>query len=311
MKKIEKRIRIIEGKHKEADAYREIIQRVKLKCADVNPASGVIILSLVSDTYNIYNVTHRILPQLASEFIGWKNNNGIPIKIVVRPDSGEAEKVLFGYKNRSGDDFFQMILLADKVAEDMNIGYEEAREIVSKGIFQILFDQFGYTVNSKGFRVLHPQIGLLQGDGVSYKAIAKIYPIMIEEKIDIMNLVFGSGGKYLQAHDRDEQKFAIKATHVIINDEEFDIEKSPITDAGKKSKKGYLKLVQTGDNWSTFKTLQHGDEGFEEAKDELIPVFLNGEILVDYTFSQLRENSVIKESEYILLEQAEEIGEKI
>lgn len=292
------------GRHKESDAYREIIQRIKAKCADVNPASGVIILSLVSDTYNIYNVCHQILPKLASEFIGWKNNNGIPIKIVIRPDSGEAEKVLFGYDGKSGMDFFEAYQLGDKVAKDMGISSDEGREIVTKGVFQILFDKFGYTTNSKGFRVLHPQIGVLQGDGVSYKAMSYLYPIMIEKKIDIMNLVFGSGGKYLQAHDRDEQKYAIKATHVIMEDEiGIDIEKNPITDAAKRSKKGYLKLVQTGDNWSTFKTLQSGDPGFDEAKDELVTVFLNGEILVDYTFAEVRKNSSLKESEYLLLEE--------
>jgi nicotinamide phosphoribosyltransferase len=289
------------GRHNEAESYREIIRRVKEKCADVNPASGVIVLSLVSDTYNIYNVCHRIIPQLANDFIGWKNNHGIPIKIVVRPDSGDAKKVLFGYED-FGQDFFEAVQLAEKVSVDMGIGYDEAKDIVFKGIFQILFDQFGYSINSKGFRVLNPQIGLLQGDGVSYKVMSQIYPIMIEKKIDIMNLVFGSGGKLLQAHDRDEQKFAIKATHVIIKGEGIDIEKNPITDSSKKSKKGYLKLVQTGNNWSTFKTLQHGDEGFDEAKDELVPIFLNGELLIDYTFSQLRENSAIRESEFHLLE---------
>lgn len=294
------------GRHKEADAYREIIQRVKIKCSDVNPKSGVIILSLVSDTYNIYNVSHRIIPELASEFIGWKNNHGIPIKIVIRPDSGEAEKVLFGYNEGSGTDFFEACELGDKVANNMGISSEEGREIVIKGIFQILFDKFGFTINSKGYKVLHPQIGLLQGDGVSYKAMARIYPIMIEKKIDIMNLVFGSGGKYLQAHDRDEQKYAIKATRVIIENEGIiDIEKNPITDSAKRSKKGELKLVQTGENWLTFKTLQSGDSGFDEAKDELVPVFLNGEILVDYTFAEVRKNSTLKESEYHLLDEVE------
>ena len=117
--------------------------------------------------------------------------------------------------------------------------------------------------------------------------------------IDIMMLVFWSGGKNLQAHDRDEQKFAIKASHVLIGDEEIAIEKNPITDAGKKSKKGNLKLVKkhiTDDvtkDWMNYVTLQEGDEGFDEAIDELVSVFLNGEILVEYDFNEMRENAKI------------------
>jgi nicotinamide phosphoribosyltransferase len=121
----------------------------------------------------------------------------------------------------------------------------------------------------------------------------------MEERIDSMMLVFGSGGKLLQAHDRDEQKFAIKATHVIIDEESVNIEKDPITDSGKKSKKGYLKLVRKqisdvpGEEWKNFVTLQSGDPGFDEAVDVLVPVFLNGEILKDYNFEELRTNAAL------------------
>jgi len=280
------------GKHKEPEAYRRIIQRVKEKCANVNPTSGVIILSLVSDTWNIYNVCYNILPELASEFIGWTNNHGIPIKIVVRPDSGDPEVILFG-----SDSFIEAEKLAQKLADEMNITFDQAFELVKKGIIQILFDKFGSTVNSKGYRVFHPQIGVLQGDGVSYKVIQNLYEVMISKKMDIMNLVFGSGGKYLQLHDRDEQKYAIKATHVIVNGESINVEKNPITDAGKKSKIGYLKLVRTGPTWKDFITMQSNQPGFEEAKDELVTVFLNGELTKEYTFTEVRNNSEIRQEE--------------
>jgi nicotinamide phosphoribosyltransferase len=281
------------GKLKEEEAYLRIIERVKRKCANVNPASGVIILSLVSDTYNIYNVTHRILPKLAKHFIGWKNNNGISLKIVVRPDSGDPRTVLFG-DPKAGYSYE----LVDKLSTDMSITKDEAVELVKKGVLEILMDAFGYTVNSKGYKVLHPQIGVLQGDGVSYAVIKDLYKVMVEEKkMDTMNIVWGSGGKFLQVHDRDEQKYAIKATHVIIDGEGISVEKSPITDSGKKSKIGYLKLVRTGPSWSDLKTIQSTDPGFDEAKDELVPVFLNGEILKEYTFEEVRKNSAILESE--------------
>jgi len=290
------------AREKELDAYLTIIEKVKKHCANVNPLSGVIILSLVSDTYNIYNVCKRILPQLREHFIDWRNNNGIPIKIVIRPDSGDPATVLFGY-NHSGYHAYDLKTLEtiNRIALDMNIADVEAGELVNKGIFKILFDEFGYTTNGKGFKVFHPQIGVLQGDGVHYNMMKNMYDIMIRQKLDIMNLVFGSGGKYLQTHDRDEQGYATKVIHVIIDNESICVQKNPITDAAKKSKKGYLKLVRTGPTWKDFITLQSDDPGFDEAEDFLQTVFLNGELVLEYDFSDLRKNSEILPEEYALL----------
>jgi nicotinamide phosphoribosyltransferase len=184
----------------------------------------------------------------------------------------------------------------------MGIPLAEGIKLVEKGIFQILIDQFGSSVNSKGFKVLHPQIGVLQGDGVVHYRVEEFFKIMSHEsyKIDTMMLVVGSGGKNLQAHDRDEQKWAIKATEVDINEETIPIEKNPITDPGKKSKKGDLKLVKkkiTEDpmkEWMNFVTLQEGQEGFAEAENVLVPVFENGEILIEYDFEkEVRVNSAV------------------
>jgi len=309
------------GRHKEAKSYLDIINKVKNhpKIKIAKPLSGVIILSLVSDTYNIYNVSKKILKQLEKEFIGWTNDNGIPIKIVIRPDSGVPANVLFGYndvvKGMVADKDALAVApidLCKRVADDMSITLEEGTELVTKGVFEILFDEFGSTTNTKGYRVFHPQIGVLQGDGVKYTVIDEFHEIMKtkEYMIDIMMLVVGSGGKNLQAHDRDEQKWAIKATEVgIDNDsvmggiETVQIEKNPITDPGKKSKKGDLKLgkkmLKVGPDydftkeWMNFKTFQEGEEGFDTVTNLLVPVFEMGEILVEYDFEEVRANSAV------------------
>jgi nicotinamide phosphoribosyltransferase len=284
------------GKDEEKEAYRTIINRVKKEAAEFNPPSGVIILSLVSDTFNIYRVCHDILPSLKSEFIDWKNKHGIPIKIVVRPDSGDPESVLFGDKNVSKDD--EIVKRMVGVGEG-GYGYPlfEALSMIEKGIFRILMDQFGNSFNSKGFKTLNPQIGVLQGDGVSLKSIKSLYLRMMMENIDSMSLVFGSGGKLLQAHDRDEQKYAIKATHVIVDGKGVNVEKNPITDPGKRSKKGYLKLVNIMSTLTNspdgYKTIQSGDPGFESATDILQTVFLNGELIKEFTFSEVRKNAEV------------------
>lgn len=285
----------------EPGAYRTIIEKVKTdpKILNAKPLSGVIILSLVSDTHNIYNVVDRILPELQSEFIGWTNNQGIPLKIVVRPDSGIPVEVLLGLNEHTAPISDRHFDLAKRIAADMSITFDDAGFLIQKGIIRILMDKFGSTFNSKGYEVFHPQIGVLQGDGVSYTTIKDIYGVMVLQKLDIMNLVFGSGGKNLQVHDRDEQKYAIKASKVFINETGMAIEKNPITDVGKKSKKGELKLVKkqvttdSSQEWKNFATLQEGDAGYDDAVSLLVNVFLDGELTKEYDFNEVRENAKV------------------
>lgn len=169
-----------------------------------------------------------------------------------------------------------------------------------KSVFEILFDKFGYTTNDKGFKVLPPQVRVIQGDGVNLGSIIEIYEFLEKEGIAAENLVFGMGGKLLQADvNRDTQNFATKACFAIVNGEHRDIVKSPTEiDADgnfiksfKKSKKGHLKLVKQSDG--KFITLTSDDEGFDEAIDVLVPVFENGVILKEWTFEEVRERSKI------------------
>jgi len=62
----------------------------------------------------------------------------------------------------------------------------------------------------------------------------------------------------------------------------------------KKSKSGRLKLVKTETGYIT---LTSKDEGYDEAKDELVEIFRNGEILKDWTFEEIRERAKIKTNE--------------
>jgi nicotinamide phosphoribosyltransferase len=249
------------GKENELDAYGTWIKNVP---------TGI--LSLVSDTWDIYNVCRNILPHYKQQIMDRKNPDGTQAKVVVRPDSGDPVQVLFGYSTAPTQDG-------------------------KLGVFGILFEEFGYTVNEKGYKVLPPYIGVLQGDGVSLTTVASIYRVMDEMKISVDNLVFGSGGKYLQAHDRDEAKYAIKATHVVVDGQGMDIFKDPVTDAGKRSKRGYLKLVKTGTGWKDFKTVESGDPDFEKYEDVLETVFLNGQILKDVSFDQVRKNAELGTSD--------------
>ncbi len=244
------------GIDEELTAYEYMITNVRKKCPKA------FILSLVSDTYNIFRVCRVILPKLQHLFVNQFNEDGIPFKLVVRPDSGDPIEVLFGNSNSSDRD-------------------------VQLGVYGILFEEFGCGINSKGFKTLNQHIGVLQGDGISLKSINTIYEKMYEIKIDTMMLVFGSGGKLLQAHDRDEQKYAIKATYVKVNGEGRIIQKDPITDPGKKSKKGYLKLVIEN---GVYRTVEMTDKDYDLIEnDELELVFEDGEIKRFQLFSEIRD----------------------
>lgn len=167
-----------------------------------------------------------------------------------------------------------------------------------KAVFKILFDKFGYTVNEKGFKVLPSQVRVIQGDGVNYDSIKAMYQALMEDGIAAENLVLGMGGKLLQAGiDRDLQNFAVKTCFAIINGKEVDIVKSPkeIDKDGntkvsfKKSKKGMMKLVKTSDGG--YYTITSAEEGYNEAKCELVTIFENGVLLVDDSIETIRQRA--------------------
>lgn len=102
---------------------------------------------------------------------------------------------------------------------------------------------------------------------------------------------------------RDTNNFATKACYAILDGEEKNVVKSPtemdadgnITKSFKKSKQGKLKLVKNEDG--TYRTVTSMDADYNNVKDELVEVFRMGEILVDYTFEDIRERAKIREYE--------------
>lgn len=166
-------------------------------------------------------------------------------------------------------------------------------------IFNILFDKFGYTVNEKGYKVLPPQVRVIQGDGVNLDSIKEIYAMLKAEKISPENLALGMGGKLLQSQiDRDTQNFATKCSYRVLDGVGEGVVKQPtemdengnITKSFKTSKKGMLKLVKTD---TGYRTVTSYDSDYETVKDELVEVFRNGEILKEWTFEEIRERAKV------------------
>jgi nicotinamide phosphoribosyltransferase len=166
-------------------------------------------------------------------------------------------------------------------------------------VIEILAEKFGYTINSKGFKVLPPYIRVIQGDGINENTLPKIIDNLIAAGFSIDNIAFGMGGGLLQAWNRDTLKYAMKASAIRINDGKWvGFAKDPITDKGKQSKEGRLALVHNcGIGSCSYKTipeevLKSGD------KNLLRTVFRNGELLVEDTFAAIRERAALKEAEY-------------
>jgi nicotinamide phosphoribosyltransferase len=163
----------------------------------------------------------------------------------------------------------------------------EPVEIVPLAV-EKLMDKFGYTLNSKGYKLLPPCVRLIQGDGVCAASIDAILAEMKKRGLSADNVAFGMGGELLQKVNRDTQKFAMKASAICINGEWRDVYKDPITDQGKRSKKGRLALIKEN---GTFKTVLKNQIAADN--NQLQTVFKNGKLLVDVTFDQVRKNAAL------------------
>lgn len=158
-------------------------------------------------------------------------------------------------------------------------------EVVVK-VLNILGDRFGYTTNDKGFKVLDSHIRVIQGDGIDYDMCDKILEAMMIAGWSTDNVAFGMGGALLQKLNRDTQRFAFKCSAIQRDNEWQDVFKSPVTDSGKRSKMGRLKLIRV--DGETFTTVP---ENVSTTQDDLLQtVFEHGEVLKEYTFEECKSN---------------------
>lgn len=158
----------------------------------------------------------------------------------------------------------------------------EPTEVVPQ-VLTILGERFGYTVNDQGFKVLPPYIRVIQGDGINFTSLGQILEAVYRAGWSTDNIAFGSGGGLLQKVDRDTLKFACKASQVTVAGNTRDVYKDPVTDPDKASKRGRLMLVRQD---GRFITVPEGE--VEPQFDQLVTVFENGELLVEYDLAGIR-----------------------
>lgn len=160
-------------------------------------------------------------------------------------------------------------------------------EVVSK-CARILDEYFGSTLNDKGYKVLN-NVRIIQGDGIDHQSIQSILFALNLDGFSADNIAFGQGGALLQQVNRDTLKFAMKCSAAKINGKWIDVFKDPITDHGKRSKKGQLALVKRKDG--PYVTIRVEDLGDDE--DLLKVRFVNGTLLNETTFEEIRNRAKI------------------
>lgn len=128
-----------------------------------------------------------------------------------------------------------------------------------------------FSKNKKGYKLLPPYYGIIQGDGINMDSIHEILMETENAGYSASNVSFGMGGALLQQINRDTCKFAFKCSSALINGQWVDVFKDPITDQGKTSKPGRLDLIRGANGKPT--TIREGSQSGESL---LHTVYENG-----------------------------------
>lgn len=229
--------------------------------------------SVVSDSYDYWNVVNNILPQIKKEILAHNDT------MLIRGDSGDPV------------------------------------EVVTETVFR-LWNIFGGTVNSKGYKVLDTHIKAIYGDSITPQRAEKIYSILMENGFACNNVVLGAGsfsmqcletGESLAPYTRDTFHIAVKAVYcedsagnkmpvfkapknyIKVNGEFQEAENSSDKVISKRSHKGMC-CVYKNENGDIicrdgFTSVDIDDFPYENM---LVPVFRNGEMLKEYSLADIR-----------------------
>lgn len=215
--------------------------------------------SMVSDTYDYWNMAENIIPSLKEEILA---HNG---KLLIRPDSGD------------------MVEISIKTIES-------------------LWNTFGGSINSKGFRVLDPHVGLIYGDGCVIAKLDTIWSELEKRGFAANNIIFGVGAFCFKGifepgesgfvvSSRDTFGIAAKATWGKFGGKELFIYKDPKTDTAKlkKSHKGLVLVSKDADG-----KIYCQDQLYEEihanlSKNSIMHrVFCDGHLINEEDFITIR-----------------------
>ncbi len=219
------------------------------------------ILSVVSDTWDLWTVLTEYLPALHDQIMA---RDG---KLVIRPDSGDPADIICG----------------DPTAPEGSPEY--------LGVIRLLYNEFGGSIDfnggEQGYLLLDPHVGAIYGDGITYDRADDICTRLAALGFASTNVVFGVGSYTYQGNStRDSLGMAMKATWAEVDGVGHDLFKDPITDDGeKRSAKGRLAVLS--DDHGEMSLVQQATSE-EEARSLLRPVWRDGRFERTQSFAEIR-----------------------
>jgi nicotinamide phosphoribosyltransferase len=256
------------------------------------------IISIVSDTWDFWNVVdpeNGILVELKDDVMA---RDG---KVVIRPDSGDPVKIVSGYTEDEYEVRDGKYYIFDIVSHKNGSPTPYTKEITElevKGMIVCLYEIFGGTTTSKGYKQLDSHIGAIYGDSITLERATQICERLEAKGFASTNLVYGIGSFTYQGAitadaiiTRDTHGFAVKSTYgeLLVDGERKGIEifKDPKTDDGlKKSAKGLIAVYEDGDGGFVMKDQATWDEVRDCA---FVNVFSDGKTVEEWSLAQIRQ----------------------
>ena len=247
---------------------------------DVYPSG---FFSYVSDTYNLWDVCTKVLPSHKDKIM---SRDG---RVVVRPDSGDPVDILCGYNTKTFFDDYGGTDKPVRLRDESDTPYYNE---INKGVIELLWETFGGTVNSKGYKVLDSHIGCLYGDAITLERAKEICERLEKKGFASSNVVLGIGSYTYNMNTRDTFGFALKTTYGVVNGKELLLYKDPITDDGtKKSQKGRVIVLRDENGDLTYIDNLYKSEWekrVSNGEDELRTVFKDGKVMNTQSFDMVR-----------------------
>ena len=170
-------------------------------------------------------------------------------------------------------------------------------EVVTRTVFK-LWEHFGGTINSKGYKVLDPHVKAIYGDSITLQRCEQIYEILKQNGFACSNVALGVGSFSFQCVEEDGQlkpftrdtfSSCIKATYCEIKDQPFPIFKNPKEGGFKKSQKGCCVVKQDEAGNYIYQDGYTWEEAYNDPTNALVPVFRDGRLLKEQTLREIRE----------------------
>ena len=180
-------------------------------------------------------------------------------------------------------------------------------KVVTETVFH-LWDIFGGTINSKGYKVLNPHIKALYGDSITIQRAEQIYDILEKNGFAASNVSLGVGSfsmhcieedGMLKPFTRDTFSMAQKSVYAEFTDEDGNVTKMPVykdpkTDREngggnfKKSQKGCCSVIWR-DKLGNKMTYVDGLTWEESMQDTLMEtIFKDGKMVKEETLADIR-----------------------